>query len=138
MGRPTISTPIARALLPMVQFLQTTFEQVHALADAHGVERAVHQALKQIERQIMELCIQDKAQQARQNNVQEGRGLQCEHGWAALQDQPAPRYAETVRGCVDYQRPVYRCLERVCQKECSPFDEELGLEPKEHYTPLMQ
>lgn len=138
MSLTAISTLIAPPLLPVVQLLQATFEQVHALPDARGVERTVHQALKDIERLTMELCIQDKAQQAQFSNVQEVRCPHCEHGWAALLERAAPRYAETVRGRVDYQRPVYRCLERDCQKERCLFDEELGLEPKEHYTPLMQ
>lgn len=97
MSLSSISTAIAAALLLVVQLLQTIFEQVHALPDARGVERMVHQTLKDIERLTMELCIQDKGQQAQWSNVQEVRCLHCEHGWAALLEAAAPRYTETRR-----------------------------------------
>jgi hypothetical protein len=138
MSLTAISTPIAPPLLPVVQLLQAMFDQVHELPDARRVERTVHQALKVIERQTMEICIQDKARQAIDKDVREVRCPHCAQGWAARLEPAAARYAETVRGRVDYERPVYRCLERDCQRERSPFDEELGLEPKEHYTPPMQ
>jgi hypothetical protein len=138
MSLTAISTPLAPSLLPVVQRLQAMFEEVRALPDARKLELTVHQALKDIERQTMEICIQDQARQASEKDVREVRCPHCEHGWAALLEPAAPRYAETVRGRVEYARPVYRCLERDCYRERSPFDEELGLETKEHYTPLMQ
>jgi hypothetical protein len=133
-----IQTPIAQELVPVVQELQTLFAAVHERPDARGLELMVHGALNQIARQTMEICIQTKARQAQGKDVREVRCPHCAQGWAALLDGAAPRYAETLAGRVDYERPVYRCLERDCQKERCPFDEELGLEPREHYTPPMQ
>lgn len=125
-------------LLPVIELLTNVFAAVDQLPDARKLELTVHQALKQIETQTMQDCVEHKARQAIEKDVREARCPHCERGWAVLLEPAAPRYAETVRGRVDYGRPVYRCDQADCRRERSLFDEELGLEPKEHYTPLMQ
>jgi hypothetical protein len=138
MNCPQTTVPVPDPLLPVVQLLTTLFHKVEALPDARKLEAMVHQDLKQIECQSMEACVQFKAQEAIAKDVRETRCPHCEDGWAVLLEQAAPRYAVTVRGRVDYVRPVYRCDRPDCRRERSLFDEELGLDPKEHYTPLMQ
>jgi hypothetical protein len=86
----------------------------------------------------MEICVRRKAEQAAQHDVRETRCPHCERGWAVRLEEEAPRYAVTVRGRIDYVRPVYRCDQADCRRERCLFDEELGLDAKEHYTPLMQ
>lgn len=131
---PTVHVPAQ--LLPVVELLTALFDKIDGLPDARKLETTVHQDFKRIEQQVMEVCVRHKAQQAVRNDVREVRCPHCQRGWAVLLDPAAPRYAATVRGRVDFARPVYRCVD--CQRERCPFDEELGLEPKEHYTPLMQ
>jgi hypothetical protein len=133
---PTVQVP--DPLLPVVELLTAMFDKVAALPDARKLEATVHKDFKKIERQAMEACVQHKAEQIVDKDVREVRCPHCERGWAVLLEPIAPRYAETVRGRVDYTRPVYRCDQPDCRRERSLFDEELGLEPKEHYTPLMQ
>lgn len=125
-------------LLPVVELLRGLYAKIEALPDARKLEAIVHQDFKLIEQQTMQICVQSKAQQARFNNVPEVRCAHCERGWAVLLEASAPRYAVTVRGRVDYVRPVYRCDQADCRRERCLFDEELGLDSKEHYTPLMQ
>lgn len=117
--------------------LQALGEAVEALADARGLERLVHEGLKDVDRLVMEGCVRKKAEQACEQEIEEVSCACCE-GWATLLRRDAERYAVTVRGRVDYTRPVYRCVDRTCQKERAPFDEQLGLESKEHLTPLVQ
>jgi len=124
-------------LLPVVELLTAMFDKIQAQPDARKLEATVHQDCKRIEQQAMEVCLQRKAQQAVEKDVREVRCPHCEKGWAVLLE-TAPRYAITVRGRVDYVRPVYRCDQSDCRRERCLFDEELGLDPKEHYTPLMQ
>jgi len=133
---PTIHLP--DALLPVTQLLTAMFDKIQALPDARKVELIVHQEFKKIEQQTMEVCVQRKAEQAADKDVREVRCPHCEKGWAVRLEPLAPRYAETVRGRVDFVRPVYRCDQPDCRRERCLLDEELGLEPKEHYTPLMQ
>jgi hypothetical protein len=133
---PTVDVP--DPLLPVVELLTALYAKIDALPDARKLEAIVHQDLKRLEQQTMEICVQLKAHQARFNNVPEVRCPHCEHGWAVLLEEAAPRYAITVRDRVDFVRPVYRCDQADCRRERCLFDEELGLDPKEHYTPLMQ
>jgi hypothetical protein len=133
---PTIYVP--DPLLPVVELLRDMYDKIEAQPDARKLEATVHQDFKRIEQQAMEVCLQRKAQQAVEKDVREVRCPHCEQGWAVLLDRAAPRYAVTVRGRVDYVRPVYRCDQADCRRERCLLDEELGLEPKEHYTPLMQ
>lgn len=133
---PTLLVPAP--LLPVVELLTAMFDKIAAQPDARKLELTVHQDFKKIERQAMEVCVQHKAGQTVEKDVREVRCPHCQQGWAGLLEQAAPRYAETVRGRVDYTRPVYRCDQPDCRRERCLFDEELGLEPKEHYTPLMQ
>lgn len=135
-SRSKISVP--QPLVPVVQLLMTMFDTVEALPDARQLERTVHRDLKALERQSMEICVRRKAEQAVQKDVRETRCPHCERGWAVLLDAAAPRYAVTVRGRVDFARPVYRCDQPECRHERCLFDAELGLDPKEHYTPPMQ
>ena len=138
MNCPQTTVPVPDPPLPVVQLLTTLFNKVEALPDARKLEATVHQDLKQIECQSMEACIRFKAQEAIAKDVRETRCPHCADGWAVLLEPAVPRYAETVRGRVDYARPVYRCDQPDCRRERSLFDEELGLDPKEHYTPLVQ
>ena len=55
-----------------------------------------------------------------------------------MREPAAPRYALTVRGRVDFTRPVYRCDQEGCARERAPVDEQLGLAPKSHYTRLLE
>jgi hypothetical protein len=76
-------------------------------------------------------------------DIREVRCLRCEmgeeeEGWALLFQESAPRYALSVRGRVDFQRPVYRCSSGDCRRERAPFDKELGLSGKGHMTPLLE
>lgn len=137
MSYPLITVQIPEPVLPIVEMLVVLFGKVQAQPDARTLESTVHQDLKQIERQAMQTCLECKAQQAIAQDVREVRCAHCERGWAVLLE-VAPRYAETVRGRADYARAVYRCGQSDCRRERCPLDEELGLESKEHYTPLMQ
>lgn len=138
MNRSLSTVQVPAPMAPIVQLLTVMFNKVQALPDARKLEATVHRDFKHIERQSMETCIQFKAQQAIDKDVREARCPHCARGWVVLLDPAAARYAETVRGRVDYARPVYRCDQEGCRRERSLFDEELGLEPKEHYTPAMQ
>jgi hypothetical protein len=133
-----MQTYVPDPLLPIVALLTAMFNKIEAQPDARKLEATVHQDFKRIEQQAMEVCLQRKVQQAVEKDVREVRCPHCEQGWAVLLDKAAPRYAITVRGRVDYVRPVYRCDGPDCRRERCLLDEELGLEPKEHYTPLMQ
>lgn len=132
------TTKVPSPMLPVIQILTDLFETVDQLPDAQKLEMTVHQALNQIENKSMQACVEHKARQAIDKDVREARCPYCERGWAVLLEAAAPRYAVTVRGRVDYTRPVYRCDQSDCRRERSLFDEELGLQAKEHYTPLMQ
>ena len=135
----TLSTvQVPTPLLHVIQLFTATFDTIDQLPDARKLEATVHQDFKVIQRQSMEACVQHKAQEAIAKDVRETRCPHCADGWAVLLEPAAPRYAETVRGRVDYARPIYRCDQSDCRRERSLFDEELGLDPKEHYTPLLQ
>ncbi len=133
---PSVHVPAA--LLPVVALLSEMYDTVEALPDARGLELTVHRDFKRIERLAMEVCVRRAAQRAVDKGVREVRCTHCRHGWAVLLDPAAERYCVTVRGRVDYARPVYRCDQADCRRERCLFDEELGLDPKEHYTPPMQ
>ena len=138
MSYPLSTIQVPTAMLPVVKLCVTLFETIDRLPDAKALEARAHEALQQIETGAMQVCVEHKARQAAEKGVREARCLYCEHGWAVVLAPAAARYAVTVRGRVDYVRPVYRCDQADCRHERCLFDEELGLEPKEHYTPLMQ
>ena len=125
-------------LVPVVENLVSLYDSVRDLPDATELELRVHEDLKNTDQQIMELCIQSKAEQCIEEKVEEVRCPDCKESWASLLSPSEHRYADTIRGRVHYERPVYRCTKGYCRKERAPFDEELGLGPKEHYTPLVQ
>lgn len=134
----TVSVDVPVELAPMVQGLVELFGVLDGLEDARGLELSVHEGLKDLDRQMMEVNIAHKARQYREQDIREVRCPHCGDGWATLLDEDLPRFATTIRGRVDYQRPVYRCTNLNCRRERSPFDEQLGLEGKEHLTPLVQ
>lgn len=134
----TVTVDVPLNLAPVVQGLVELFGVVDGLEDARGLELTVHQGLKGLERQVMEAGVAHKARQAQEQDVREVRCPHCKEGWAARLAQDAPRYATTVRGRVDYVRPVFRCTNPACRRERAPFDEQLGLEGKEHLTPLVR
>lgn len=124
-------------IVDVVEALQGLTQQVRELPDACAVERLVHEGLKSIERAYMEQCVRLKVEQVIEEDVREVRCPHCD-GWAVVRQTRAARWALTVRGRIDFERPVYRCEGRDCQRERCLVDEQLGLEPKEHFTPLVQ
>ena len=78
-----------------------------------------------------------KAEESVDENITEVRCPKCK-GWCGVLHSSVPRYAITIEGRIDYIRTVYRCRSSRCLKHRSPFDEELGLKEKEHFTPLVQ
>lgn len=134
----TVPVEVPVELAPVVQGLVELFGVADGLEDARGLELTVHQGLKELDRQLMEAGVAHKARQAYEQDVREVRCPHCGEGWATRLSEAAPRYATTVRGRVDYKRPVYRCTHPACRRERAPFDEQLGLLGKEHLTPLVQ
>jgi hypothetical protein len=135
----TVPVEVADVLVPVVEELQNLFDRVVSLDDARGLELMAHEGLKEIDRLFMETCVRTKSLQAVEKDVREVRCLHCEEeGWSSLLKADEDRYIVTVRGRVDYKRAVYRCTSGACRRTRAPFDEELGLEPKEHLSPLMQ
>ena len=132
-----VNVAVDPMIVDVVDQLQRLTHQVGELPDARGVERLIHEGLKPIERAFMEQCVRLKVEQVIDQDVREVR---CEHcaGWAFVRDVRAPRWALSVRGRIDFERPVYRCENRDCQRERCLVDEQLGLESKEHFTPLVQ
>lgn len=133
-----VPVDVAEDLVELIGRIERLVAVVEGLPDARVLEQTVHEELKEIDRAVMALCVERKAQQALARDVRDVRCPRCEEGWALLLKSDAERYAVTIRGRVDYRRAVYRCTERSCQRERSPFDEEMGLEGKEHFTPLVQ
>lgn len=139
----TVPVAVAEVLSGVVEYLQSLFASVESLPDARGLEKTVHEGLKEIDRRMMEVCVVRKASQAQARDVREVRCRRCpqgeeNEGWAVLSEPATARYALTVRGRVDFTRPVYVCMSRDCRRERAPFDEELGLEGKNHLTPLLE
>jgi hypothetical protein len=134
----SIHVTLPRCFGVVIERLHSMYEEVRALPDVRGVESLVHERLKEIDRLSMEVCIQEKGREEIEKGIEEIRCVKCAEGWATTYRCESPRFATTVRGRVDYTRTVYRCTDRQCQATRSPFDEELGLEGKEHFTPLMQ
>ena len=137
MSEANATVAVPEVLVEVVEQLAGVYERAMALPDARKLEWEVHERLKEIDRRTMEICFEGKAREAVDSRIAEARCLSCDQ-WASLHEFEAPRYAITVRGRVDYRRPVFRCVDRGCQRERSLFDEQLGLEPKEHFTPLVQ
>lgn len=138
-SRSVESIDVAPELLPAVRTLVNAHEQALDLPDARDLERVVHEGLKEADRLVMEAAVRAKSAQARdEKDIREVRCRHCGREWAALLKEDEDRYIITVRGRVDFKRRVYRCPDRKCQRERAPFDEELGLGPKEHYSPLMR
>jgi hypothetical protein len=129
---------VAPALADILTQLQTLYETLMALPDLKSFEKTVHEELKSIDRQVMETMLVEKIKTGGAAHTQEVRCRHCADGWAVLREPAAPRYAITVRGRVDFTRPVYRCDQSDCQHERAPVDEELGLAAKSHYTRLME
>ena len=138
MSEAKVTVEMAGALVPVVAMLERMLEEVRGLPDGRGVEWTVHERLKAIDRASMEVCVQEKAREAAERDIREVRCPHCEDEWAVLLDPRAPRRIVTVRGAIRYERAIYRCARRDCQRQRSPFDEELGLEGKERFTPLVQ
>lgn len=137
MSEANATVAVPEVLVEVVEQLAGVYERAMALPDARKLEWEVHERLKEIDRRTMEICFEGKAREAVDSRIAEARCLSCDQ-WASLHEFEAPRYAITVRGRVDYRRPVFRCVDRGCQRERSLFDEQLGLEPKEHFTAMMQ
>ena len=133
-----VDVRVAPALAGVVAQLQTLYETVMALPDLKTFEQTVHEELQRIDRLAMEELLVEKIKTAGAAATQEVRCRHCASGWAVLREPAAPRYAVTVRGRVDFTRPVYRCDQADCAHERAPVDEELGLTPKSHYTRLME
>lgn len=133
-----VGVKVFEPLVPVVEGLSRLYQTILDYSDATGLEIHVHEALKDIDQQMMEACVQAKAQQCIDEGMEEVRCLECENSWASLLSLREPRYADTIRGRVHYERPVYRCTKGHCRTERAPFDEELGLGPKEHLTPPVQ
>ena len=132
-----VNVAVDPLIVDVVQALQGLTQQVRELPDACAVERLVHERLKPIERTYMEQCVRLKIEQVIEQDVREVRCHHCE-AWTVVRERRAARWALTVRGRIDFARPVYRCERRDCQRERCLVDEQLGLEPKEHFTPLVQ
>jgi len=133
-----VEVELPMKLVPIVENLVSTYDTVRSLPDATELEILVHEDLKKTDQLMMELCVQTKAEQCIEEQVEQVRCPDCDDSWATLLSSKMPRSAYTIRGEVHYDRPVYRCTKGYCRKERAPFDEELGLGPKEHYTPLVQ
>lgn len=138
MNPTLVAVEVAPALAEIVAQLQGLYETVMALPNLKTFEKTVHEELKVIDRQMMETMLVEKIRAGGLANTQEVRCRHCPEGWAALRAPDAPRYAITVRGRVDFTRPVYRCDQGDCQRERALVDEELGLAPKSHYTRLLE
>ena len=130
-----VSVPVA--LVEVVGGFSELFEKVGGRTDARGLEAQVHEGLKEVDQAFMSACVRQKARQSVENGTQE---VVCPHcgQWAELLKPEAKRHVVTVRGRVDYARAVYQCSQRECRRQRAPFDEELGLAPKEHFSPLVQ
>jgi hypothetical protein len=120
-----------------VQLLQQLAAEIESLPDARALEQTVHERLTELDQLTMQAGFRHKARHAVEKDIRHVRCAHCED-WASLLDAAAPRFAITVRGRVDFARPVFRCEDTDCHHERCVFDEELGLEPKEHYTPMAQ
>lgn len=133
-----VEVDIHKKISSVVAKLDSLYDLILNLPDATELEIQVHQGLKEIDREFMEVCIESKSQQYIDEENDAVICPCCDDSWATLLSPDEPRYAITVRGRVNYKRPVYRCTKGYCRKERAPFDEELGLDPKEHFTPLVQ
>lgn len=138
MNPAVVVVQVAPALAEIVTQLQALYESVLALPNLKSFESSVHEELKVIDRQVMQTLLVEKIRSGGAAHTHEVRCRHCREGWAVLREAEAPRYAVTVRGRVDFTRPVYRCDQGDCQRERAPVDEELGLAPKSHYTRLME
>ncbi len=138
MNPALVSVRVAPALAQIVALLQALHDSVLALPDLTSFEKTVHEELKTIDRLAMETLLVEKIKTSGAALAAEVRCPHCARGWAVLREAAAPRYAVTVRGRVDFTRPVYRCDQADCARERAPLDEELGLAPKSHHTRLME
>lgn len=133
-----VTVEVAVDLVELIERMEGLVEKVEELPNARRLEQTVHEGMKEIDRAMMQVCVVRKAGQEAERDIREVRCPQCKGGWAVRLASEAERYAVTVRGRVDFRRPVYQCTERSCRRERAPFDEELGLDGKEHLTPLVQ
>lgn len=134
MNRALVDVRVAPALAGVVAQLQALHETVMGLADLKTFESTVHEELKKIDRQVMEELLVEKIKTGGSVQTREVRCRHCESGWAVVREPAAPRYGVTLRGRVDFTRPVYRCDQADCARARAPVDEELGLAQKSHYT----
>jgi hypothetical protein len=138
MNSALVEVRVAPALAGVVAQLQALHETVLALPDLKTFEKTVHEELKRIDRLVMEELLVEKIKTGGAAATHEVRCRHCASGWAVMRELEAPRYAVTVRGRVDFTRPVYRCDQADCARERIPVDEELGLAMKSHYTRGME
>lgn len=123
------------ALLPLFAHLTELFNQAAALPDARGVEPLVHEGLREADRLMMQACVAEKCRQEEGDDVREVRCRHCGE-WAELLEAGRDRTMIGVRGEVRFTRRVYQCGCRGCRRERAPLDEQLGLGPKERFSPL--
>lgn len=133
----TVFVPVPAVLVDVVSGIERLFEQATGRVSARGLEAEVHEGLREIDSMFMSACVREKARQAVTDNVEE---VVCPHcgAWASLFDKERKRHMVTVRGRVDFHRPVFQCSNRECRRERAPLDEELGLGAKEHFSPLVR
>jgi len=121
----------------VVEQVAQAAENIEALEHLEQLESLTDRENQKISQSMMQSAFSLKSRLMREDNVQTVKCLKCD-GWADLTMENAPRYAETVAGRVDYERPVFRCDDRNCQAHRSPFDEAIGLKKREHYTPTLK
>jgi len=133
-----VPVEVAEALVELIKGIEGLLKVVEGLADARVVEQRVHEELKAIDRAVMEVCVGRKAQQAVESDVREVRCPHCKEGWALLLKSDAERYAVTVRGRVEYRRPLYRCTERNTTGATALAHRILPHSPRPHVLPRLR
>ena len=117
----TVPVPVPVALVEMAGGFSGLFEKVMSRGDARGLEREVHDGLKEMDGLFMSACVRQKAREAVENNVEE---VVCSHcgDRARLLDRERKRHVVAIRGHVDYRRSVYQCTRRECRGERAPLE----------------
>ena len=132
-----VDYPVPVSLVPVLESLCALFSDVEDLPDARGLEKRVHEGLREVDQRVMQACVSQKSQHEAQADLREVRCVHCGE-WAELLDPVRERTIMSVRGEVRFTRRVFQCSSRDCRHERIPFDEHLGLGPKEHFSPLVQ
>ena len=139
MQRVPVLVPVEIA--EVCEGLSRAFEAISLRPDARGLEGDVHERLTELDRRFMEICVRERARQATESISEGVMCGRCEE-WATPLKRKGrsefKRHFITLRGRVDFVRPVFECSNRQCRTQRAPFDEELGLAPKEHFSPLVQ